>query len=126
MNGDDVHTGSRYAQGWSAHQASGTFIEYGGNDYYDTRNAVHAGLAWDECTSLFIDRAGNDTYYRGGFSIGASAHNAITIFIDEKGDDDYSWGGEPARSGPNDYHGGTSLSVFLDLGGGNDKYGKIF
>ncbi len=121
---NDVHIGSRYAQGWSAHQASGTFMEYGGDDYYDTRNAVHAGLAWDECTSLFIDRAGNDTYYRGGFSIGASAHNSITLFIDEGGDDDYHLGGEPARSGPNEYHGGSSLSMFIDLGGGNDKYGK--
>ena len=27
---------------------------------YDTRQAVVSGLAWDECVSFFIDRAGDD------------------------------------------------------------------
>ncbi|MHC4662057.1 MAG: PDZ domain-containing protein [Planctomycetota bacterium] len=119
---NDYYLGSRYAQGFSAHQAAGTFIEEGGDDYYGTRNSVHAGLAWDECVTLFIDRGGNDTYYRGGFSLGASAHNAICIFIDAGGKDDYLYGGKIGRSGSNKYHGGTSLSLFLDLGGDKDAY----
>ncbi len=120
----DHYVGSRYAQGFCAHQALGTFIDEGGDDVYETRNAVHAGLAWDESVTLFIDRAGDDRYLGGGFSQGASAHNSICIFIDEKGDDIYADPNGPAKSGPNDYHGGACLSVFIDLKGGNDAYVK--
>jgi hypothetical protein len=28
----------------------------------------------------------------------------------------------PARAGPNDYHGGSSLSLFVDAGGAANKY----
>jgi len=122
---DDTYIGSRYAQGFCAHQALGTFIEEGGNDTYVSRNAVHAGLAWDECVTLFIDRAGDDYYScENGFSQCASAHNAICIFIDVCGKDSYATGPGPGRAGPNDYHGGKSLSFFVDLGGQEDSYRK--
>lgn len=122
---DDTYIGSRYAQGFCAHQAMGTFIEEGGDDFYASRNAVHAGLAWDESITLFIDRGGDDDYSNErGFSQGASAHNAICIFMDMGGSDIYAASSGVGASGPNDYHGGTSLSLFLDLGGEEDFYRK--
>lgn len=118
--GRDRYVGSRYDQGFSAHQAVGTFFEDGGDDTYVTENAVIAGLAWDESVTLFRERAGDDVYRAGGFSLGASAHNSFSFFVDEGGSDRYE-GTDRGRSGPNDYHGGTSLSVVLDLGGGRDE-----
>lgn len=42
------------------------------------------------------------------------------FFIDEAGVDQYY--GEQARAGNNDYHGGSSLSLFIDAGGEKDIY----
>lgn len=120
---DDRYIGSRYNQGFCAHQAVGTFLETGGNDFYTTRQAVAQGLAWDECATMFVDYAGDDTYEGGGgFSQGASAHNALCIFWDRGGRDSYCYAPGQARAGGNDYHGGTSLSVFIDEGGAPDFY----
>jgi len=121
--GDDRYIASRYGQGFSAHQAIGLFMDQSGNDRYTTRQGVNIGLAWDESVSMFIDSEGND-YYNGGtfFSLGASAHNSICLFLDKKGADRYDYPPAPARAGGNEYHGGTSLSIFLDLGGENDVY----
>jgi hypothetical protein len=120
---DDVYVGSRYNQGFSAHQAIGVFFEDGGNDRYTTRQAVAQGLAWDECTTLFIDGAGDDDYQGGGgFSLGASAHNSFCFFLDRGGRDRYDYAPGPARAGSNDYHGGTSFSLFIDEGGAPDGY----
>ncbi|MBU1701835.1 MAG: PDZ domain-containing protein [Candidatus Eisenbacteria bacterium] len=120
---DDTYIGSRYNQGFAAHQAVGVFIEEGGNDQYSTRQGVAQGLAWDECVTLFIDESGND-FYNGGqfFSLGASAHNSICFFHDLEGSDRYIYSPGPARAGGNDYHGGTSYSLFIDDGGGEDAY----
>lgn len=118
---DDHYIGSRYAQGFGVHQASGTFIEEGGNDRYSTRYCVAQGLAWDEATGLFLETAGDDRYEGGGFSQGASAMNGWTLFVDLAGDDTYLYT-DQARAGGNSYHGGTSLSFFVDAGGGDDRY----
>ena len=117
---DDVYIGGRYAQGFAAHQSLGTFIEDGGNDKYYSRNGVMAGLSWDETVVLFVDKSGDDWYQGGGFSLGATAHNGVCIFKDLSGKDYY--GSAPGRAGGNDYHGGSSLSVFIDLGGEEDTY----
>lgn len=117
----DVYIGSRYNQGFAAHQAVGYFQETGGNDAYWTRNAVAPGLAWDECVTSFTDLGGDDLYQGGSFSLGASAHNAISLFYDAQGRDEYRWA-DLAHAGPNDYHGGSSLSWFLDEGGSDDLY----
>jgi hypothetical protein len=118
---DDHYIGSRYAQGFTAHQAAGVMIEAGGNDRYSTRNAVAQGLAWDESVTLFIDEAGDDIYEGGGFSQGASAMNAWAIFLDMGGKDTYLYCDQAANGG-NTYHGGKSLSFFVDVGGDNDSY----
>ncbi len=119
----DHYIGSRYNQGFSAHQALGSFIEMGGDDLYQTRQGVAQGLAWDECVTLFIDQAGDDRYEGGAFfSQGASAHNSLCVFLDSGGRDLYRYAPGPARAGGNDYHGGTSLSLFIDVGGRDNEY----
>jgi hypothetical protein len=119
----DRYLGSRYNQGFCAHEAVGVFLEEGGDDYYTTRQAVAQGLAWDECCTTFIDYAGDDRYEGGtGFSQGASAHNALCLFWDRGGRDAYVYPSGQARAGGNDYHGGTSLSLFIDEGGAEDSY----
>ncbi len=115
---DDVYIGSRYNQGFCAHQAVGVFLESGGNDRYTTRQGVAQGLAWDESVALFLDESGDDAYDGGGFfSLGASAHNSVCFFLDRGGDDTYDYPPGVGRAGGNDYHGGTSLSFFVDENG---------
>ncbi len=121
--GDDLYIGSRYGQSFSAHQAAGLFIEDGGDDRYTTRHCVVSGLAWDQCVSVFIDEKGDDEYNGGtGFSLGASAHNAFCFFLDRAGKDRYIYNAGPARAGGNDYHGGSSFSLFVDAGKDADYY----
>lgn len=118
---NDHYIGSRYAQGFGCHQAAGALIEEGGDDRYSTRFCVAQGLSWDEAVGLFLDQSGNDRYEGGGFSHGASAMNGWTVFLDLDGQDTYLYT-DQARNGGNSYHGGTSLSFFVDAGGGDDHY----
>ncbi len=120
---DDFYIGTRYAQGFCAHQAVGVFIEEGGNDKYRTTHCVAQGLSWDETVVLFLDQGGNDDYDAGtgGFSLGASAHNGILIFRDLEGRDQYG-PSRAASAGGNHYHGGHSLSIFIDEGHADDTY----
>ncbi len=122
-NEDDTYIASRYGQGFCAHQAAGLFIEDGGDDYYTTRQSVISGLAWDQCVTVFVDAGGDDYYYGGsGFSLGASAHNSICLFADKAGTDTYEYKPGVARAGGNKYHGGSSFSLFLDIGSQQDVY----
>ncbi len=122
-NGDDRYVGSRYDQGFAAHEAMGYFEDLHGNDVYDTRQGVAQGLSWDETVVAFIDREGDDVY-RGGafFSQGAVAHNGFCLFEDGGGKDTYVYAPGQAVADSNDYHGGTSFGLFLDLGGAEDVY----
>lgn len=123
-SGDDRYIGSRYNQGFSAHQAVGIFEDYAGNDRYETRQGVAQGLAWDQSVTWFIDHGGDDSYDGGEFfSQAAVAHNAITVFVDAGGKDRYRYEPGQAKTGGNDYHGGGSLGLFIDAGGGDDDYG---
>jgi hypothetical protein len=71
-----------------------------------------------------MDDAGNDRYEGGFFlSQGGSAHNGFALFYDGGGEDSYRIErGIPANAGPNDYHGGPSVSVFVDAGGQPNVY----
>jgi hypothetical protein len=120
---DDRYIGSRYAQGFGCHQAAGMMVEEGGDDRYSTRHAVAQGLSWDEAVALFLDRGGDDVYEGGSFSQGASAMNGWTLFVESSGRDTYLYT-DQARAGGNSYHGGTSLSFFVDAGGGADSFPK--
>jgi hypothetical protein len=72
---------------------------------------------------MFVDYGGDDYYDGGtGFSQGASAHNALCVMWDRGGRDSYNYAPGQARAGGNDYHGGTSLSLFIDEGGDVDYY----
>ena len=113
-NADDVYIGSRYNQGFAAHQAIGYFEEMGGNDHYTTRQAVAQGSSWDETIAMFIDHSGDDVYEGGAFySQGASAHNGFCVFLDLGGKNRFIYSMPQASSGPNDYHGGSSFSLFV-------------
>lgn len=118
---DDRFEGSRYSLGFGAHSALGSFLDDGGDDRYRGWVGAQASAAWDLCATCFFDDGGDDSYETGpGFSIGASAHNGFSLFVDRGGRDAYAVG--PGRAGPNDYHGGNSVSVFVDAGGDRDDY----
>lgn len=121
--------GSRYAQGFSAHYAVGTFFGGGGNDHYESRSSVAAGLAWDLGISWFEDQGGRNTYplksAGKNFSLGASAQNAIAVFIDHGGRGRYEGTALPATARDNNYHGGSSLSLFFSLAA-SDDLSKLF
>ena len=119
--GDDSYRGSRYNMGFTAHQAVGVFLDDGGDDRYETSHYVALGMAWDESVTLFADRAGDDTYLAPGFAYAAAAQNGFALFI-EGGGNDTLGGTQPARIHGNSYHGGSSLAVFLGLGGGTRAY----
>ena len=80
-------------------------------------------MAWDECTTLFIDGQGDDRYDGPGFAHCHSAQNGFTIFVDSDGSDRYI-GSPPAKVNGNQYHDGTSAAYFLDLGSGIDDFGS--
>ncbi len=109
--GDDHFMGSRYAQAWGAHGGLGFLDNTQGNDSYRTRHSVSAGLAWDYSLAWFRDRAGNDQYQVGDFSLGASAHVSLGFFEDAAGTDSYE-GTVPARNN----EGPPNLSLFVDHG----------
>jgi len=120
----DRYIGSRYCQGIGCHQAAGAFIEAGGDDFYTTRSTHTAqGFTWDESVALFLEAGGDDTYESVGNSYGAAAMNGWTIFLEMGGNDRYGHA-SPAKAGPNFYHGGTSMAIFLDAGGGEDRFGR--
>ena len=97
-------------------------MDDGGNDLYDGYHVALLGAAWDLGMAALVDRNGNDVYKRGanGFTQAASSHNGMSFFIDDAGIDRYI--GEQGRADSNDYHGGASLSVFIDAGGDQDDY----
>jgi hypothetical protein len=84
---------------------------------------VAQSCSWDQTVTIFIDRAGNDVYEGGGFfSQAASAHNGIALLLDYgAGEDRFDYGPGQAKAGPNDYHGGTSFSLFVGHRGGEEK-----
>jgi hypothetical protein len=120
-SGDDVYTASRYGQGASAHSAAGLLMDDGGNDRYSGYRVALQGAAWDLGMAALVDRQGNDIYHGPeGFSQGASSHNGMAFFLDSSGTDQYDGVQAPAES--NEYHGGASLSFFIDAGGNEDSY----
>jgi hypothetical protein len=112
---DDVYEASRYAQGFAAHSALGSCWDEGGDDRYGGVMGATAGAAWDLSATVFLDDGGDDHY--GGakpLSFGASAQNGFSLFVDRGGKDTFAH--PPGRAGPNAYHGGLSLSLFLRSG----------
>ena len=120
---NDVYIGSRYAQGFGAHEAIGFFEDMGGDDSYTTRHAVAQGTAWDETITAFIDHAGDDIYEGGAsFSQGASAHNGFSLFLDLGGKNRFTYAQPQGSAGPNDYHGGSSFSLFVAVEDKGNSY----
>ncbi|MBE6359203.1 MAG: hypothetical protein E7057_08160 [Lentisphaerae bacterium] len=122
---NDFYSGTRYSNGFAAHQALGAFIEHGGNDVYRTLHCVSLGISWDETVVLFADDQGDDIYHSGtgGISYSAAHQNGICFFFDRGGNDRYN-GMPPLPASRNTYHLGTSLAIFMDSGSGDDHYLK--
>jgi len=111
---NDIYIGSQYNQGFAAHEAIGFFEDMGGDDFYTTRYAVAQGTSWDETITVFVDHAGNDVYEGGAsYSQGASAHNGFCLFLDLGGQNQFIYSVPQGSAGPNDYHGGSSFSLFI-------------
>ncbi len=123
-SGNDRYEGSRYAQAAAAHSALGSLWDEGGDDLYTTAIGAAQSCAWDLSVTALIDGGGNDRYEGGfGFSQAASAHNGLALFYDASGEDHYLCHRKlPGKAGPNDYHGGQSLSFFMDAGGEKNVY----
>jgi len=123
-SGNDRYEGSRYAQAAAAHSALGSLWDQGGDDRFTTAVGAAQSLAWDLCATCFMKEEGSATYSGGhGLSQGASAHNGFSLFYDGRGKHQYScYKKLPAQAGPNDYHGGQSISVFIDAGGERNVY----
>ena len=68
---DDLYIGSRYNQGFTAHQAAGYFYEQGGNDIYRSYS-VSLGMAWDQSVVVFIDEKGDDKFNTSGTAYAVS------------------------------------------------------
>jgi hypothetical protein len=123
-SGNDTYQGSRYAQAAAAHSAVGSLWDDGGDDHYEAWIGAAQSLAWDLSVTAFMDESGDD-HYDGGYALsqGASAHNGFSLFYDGAGKDTYRLNRQtPAFAGPNDYHGGPSLSLFMDAGGEPNSY----
>lgn len=111
----DAYYGNRYAQGFAAHYALGAFFEEGGDDRYESFGGVSTGNANDLSISWFEDRGGRDAYPARLFSLGASANNSLSVFLDPDPAPNRFIGAEEVANGQvNEYHGGTSLSLFLE------------
>ncbi len=128
--GRDFYYGNRYGQGFGVHQAVGILADDEGDDSYWSMTAASQGSAWDIGVGLLIDRAGNDSYQCDGLGQGAASMQAIGMLVDLAGTDRYIAGGgaTQGQSGGNSYHyhdtGAMSLSLLLDLGGGQDHYSR--
>jgi PDZ domain-containing protein len=119
--GNDRYGGSRYAQGWAAHSALGGFWDEGGDDRYTTMIGASTSAAWDLCATVFLDDAGDDRYLgMANLCNGGSAQNGLALFFDHGGRDYYRL--PPGKAGPNNYHGGHSLSIFVDAASTGDRY----
>ncbi len=122
---NDIYFGSRYAQGFSAHSAAGILLDDGGNDRYVGRVGAFQAAAWDLGSAMLIDKGGDDVYDPSGksFAQGAAANNGFSLFWDLGGSDTYLLNPAPiTKANANNYHGGYSLSIFLDNGGETDHY----
>jgi len=121
-NGDDRYLGSRYTQGAAAHAAAGYLEDRGGADVYEVRHAGSQGAAWDQSVAALVDRGSGNDVYRGGqfLSQAAAAQSAIAWLYDDGGADSYDR--PPGRPGTNEYHDRPSLALFIDAGGGQDRY----
>ncbi len=115
-DGDDALLGSRYNAGWGAHGGVGRYFNAAGDDRYDTRHKVIAGLAWDYSLASFHDAAGEDFYRVGGFSLAAAAHGSLAWFVDAGGNDTYVEVGSLAESETE----GPNFALFVDVGGEGD------
>ncbi len=125
-NEDDSYYASRYGQGFAAHSAVGVLLEDGGNDNYAGLQGALQAAAWDLSLAGLFDSAGNDSYLTPVqfFSQASAAHNSFAWRVDNAGRDIYQWSAD-SKIPSNEYHGGQSFAIQIDIGQQNDQYPKI-
>ena len=70
---------------------------------------------------MFLEDGGDDRYEgMANLCTGASAQNGLSLFFERGGRDAYRI--PPGKAGPNNYHGGHSLALFIDAGSEGDAY----
>ena len=119
--GRDRYAGSRYAQGWAAHSALGSLWDEGGDDRYAAMIGASTSAAWDLCATVLLEDGGDDRYFGlANLCNGASAQNGLALLFDAGGRDYYRL--TPGKAGPNNYHEGHSLALFVDTLSEGDAY----
>ncbi len=126
--GDDSYAGPWYVQGSGAHFALGVLDDVSGADTFTATINMAQGAGHDYSIGYLLDEAGNDTYNAPNLSLGGGNANGIGIFQDMAGDDVYNVTAATtlglanigSRGGIRD--GCICLGLFMDTGGGSDKY----
>jgi hypothetical protein len=124
LKGNDRYTATWYGQGAAPHYAAGLLVDAEGNDVYHGMHQVQ-GNGRDFASAVFLDLAGNDRYFAEDRVQGCGDHSdGFGIFIDAKGNDVY----EALRASGRGFATGKKprwpyhdVGVFLDLEG-RDRY----
>ncbi|MDQ7779362.1 MAG: hypothetical protein RDV41_06590 [Planctomycetota bacterium] len=133
-SGDDSYSNDWYSLGSAPHFAIGSCVDLAGNDHYNVGNSglmcQTQGCARDGCVAVFIDGAGDDTYFHRNRCAGAGDMNSIALFWDRCGDDKYTCDRKPPYHEDRSYGGAVvypaakalrdevpTIGVFLDTGG---------
>jgi hypothetical protein len=139
--GDDTYFSQSYSQAFGGTLGVGILVDSEGADLYNTETFTQPGVndnlhfvqgtskgRWAEATdghslaggvAMFIDDAGNDAYWGGSFSQGASYFFGLGMFVDNKGADIYN-----AVSHSQGYAAHFSLAGFFEHQG-DDTYNVL-
>jgi hypothetical protein len=123
--GNDHYNAVWYGQSATAHMGISYLDDASGDDVYTATMSVSAGAAHDFSVSLFVDEAGNDSYFQAANALGRSLNSSVALFADFTGDDHYE-GKESLGQSVNFSATGLraeilTTAVFLDLDG-SDTY----
>ena len=131
--GDDLYEAVWYAQGSAAHFAVGALLDVAGDDRYALVGTGGAGMGfgWDFAVGVLCDLAGNDRYAANRMALGAAMKRSTGLFLDAAGDDTYfctevsqclgftdddpAWATRDPKQ-PR-WHEASQAGLFFDLGG---------
>lgn len=135
--GDDLYEAVWYAQGSAAHFAVGALLDVSGDDRYALVGTGGAGMGfgWDFAVGVLCDLAGNDRYAANRMALGAATMRSTGLFLDAAGNDTYfcAEGSQCLGFADDDpawvtrdpkqprWHDGSQAGLFFDLGG-TDRY----
>lgn len=88
--GNDLYEGLWYVQGSTAHLGVALFHDAGGNDQYNPTFPIAAtsiGVGHDFSVSVHLDEGGDDTYRGPGLSLGSGHANGLGVLVNVGGND---------------------------------------